>query len=131
MFVHWFETSAPQDIFHAPILLRSVSIENESTIDPFYIKVVDDKYVNDSTTPNNVVEEVFYVAIDDGQPKLTLNNASGQFVGERFEISGKVLDENGIECIHLQSKESSSIYTSLVLGKGLNDDGTFEDENKG
>lgn len=91
-------------------------------------KIIDQNYKNDAETPNSFVEQKFYVAIDDGQPQLTLNNANNQFVGERFEISGKVLDENGIECIHLQAKESSGIYTSLVLGNGLNDDGTFSYE---
>lgn len=91
-------------------------------------KVVDQNYKNDVETPNSFVEQKFYVAIDDGQPQLSLNNANNQFVGERFEISGKVFDENGIECINLQSKESSNMYTSLVLGNGLNDDGTFSYE---
>ncbi|MBQ7905679.1 MAG: hypothetical protein IJ361_07995 [Spirochaetaceae bacterium] len=91
-------------------------------------KIIDQNYKNDVETPNSFVEQKFYVAIDDGQPQLSLNNANNQFVGERFDISGKVLDENGIECIHLQAKESSGIYTSLVLGNGLNDDGTFSYE---
>ena len=91
-------------------------------------KVVDQNYKNDAETPNSYVEQKFYVAIDDGQPQLTLNNANNQFVGERFEISGKVFDENGIECIHLQAKESSGIYTTLNLGNGLNNDGTFSYE---
>ena len=91
-------------------------------------KIIDQNYKNDVETPNSYVEQKFYVAIDDGQPQLNLNNANNQFVGKRFEISGKVLDENGIECINLQSKESSNMYTSLVLGNGLNDDGTFSYE---
>ena len=91
-------------------------------------KVVDQNYKNDAETPNSYVEQKFYVAIDDGQPQLTLNNANNQFVGERFEISGKVFDENGIKCINIQSKESNSIYTTLGLGNGLNNDGTFSYE---
>ena len=82
------------------------------------LKVVDDKYVNDSTTPNNVVEEVFYVAIDDGQPKLTLNNASGQFVGNEFTISGEATDANEIDFVTLQS-ESGNVYLTMGLGSGL------------
>lgn len=82
------------------------------------LKVVDDKYVNDSTTPNNVVEEVFYVAIDDGQPKLTLNNASGQFVGNEFTISGEATDANEIDFVTLQS-ESGNVYSTMGLGSGL------------
>ena len=90
-------------------------------------RVKDSNCKDDLSTKNNYDDKEYYVAID-GQPKLTLNNASGQFVGERFEISGKVLDANGIESIRLQSKESSRIYTSLDLGNGLNDDGTFSYE---
>lgn len=91
-------------------------------------KIIDQNYKNDVETPNSFVEQEFYVAIDDGQPQLTLNNANNQFVGKRFEISGKVFDKNGIKCIDLQSKESSNMYTSLVHGNGLNDDGTFSYE---
>ena len=82
------------------------------------LKVVDDKYVNDSTTPNNFVEEVFYVAIDDGQPKLILNNASGQFVGNEFTISGEATDANEIDFVTLQS-ESGNVYSTMGLGSGL------------
>ena len=87
------------------------------------LRIVDDKYVNDSSTPNNYVEEVFYVAIDDGQPELRLNNANGQFVGNEFTISGIAKDGNGIECVTLQS-EGGNVYSTLGIGSGL-DNGNF------
>ena len=87
------------------------------------LRIVDDKYVNESATPNNFVEEVFYVAIDDGQPELRLNNTNGQFVGEMFTISGTATDGNGIECVTLQS-EGGNVYSTLGIGSGF-DNGTF------
>ena len=87
------------------------------------LRIVDDKYVNDSSTPNNYVEEVFYVAIDDGQPELRLNNANGQFVGNEFTISGIATDGNGIECVTLQS-EGGNVYSTLGIGSGL-ENGNF------
>lgn len=48
-FVHWSEVDAPNDIMRAPLLLKSITIENESTIEPFYIKVIDDEIIVNPT----------------------------------------------------------------------------------
>ena len=91
------------------------------------LKIVDSNYKDDVTTPNNFVEEVFYIAIDDGQPKLSLDNISGQFVGNSFILSGNAIDKNGISSIELQDS-NKNVYASLGIGTGLNDDGTFSYE---
>ena len=48
-FVHWAEKETPNEILKAPILLKAVSIQNESTIEPFYIKVIDDEIIVNPT----------------------------------------------------------------------------------
>ncbi|MBE6347478.1 MAG: hypothetical protein E7064_00875 [Spirochaetaceae bacterium] len=86
-------------------------------------RVVDVNYKDTSSTPYSYFEKTYYIAIDDGQPQLTLNNTDGQFVKNEFTISGKVTDANGIEFVALQS--ASGPIDTLGLGAGLEEDGTF------
>lgn len=86
-------------------------------------RVVDVNYKDTSSTPYSYFEKTYYIAIDDGQPQLTLNNTDGQFVKNEFTISGKVTDANGIEFVALQS--ASGAFPTLGLGAGLEEDGTF------
>ncbi len=88
------------------------------------LKIVDSNYKNDANSPNSYVEETFYIAIDDAHPQLTLDNPNNQFVGSTFTLSGKVTDANGIESVTLQSSDGS-VYSTLGLGSGLLEDGTF------
>lgn len=48
-FIHWTESEDSQIIMQAPILLVPVSIENESSVEPYYIKVTDDEVVVNPT----------------------------------------------------------------------------------
>ena len=86
-------------------------------------RVVDVNYKDTSSTRYSYFEETYYIAIDDGQPQLTLDNTTGQFVKNEFTISGKVTDANGIESVALQS--ASGPIATLGLGAGLEEDGTF------
>ena len=45
-FVHWAEKENPTQVLRAPVLLVPVSIQNESPLSPYYIKVTDDVLVN-------------------------------------------------------------------------------------
>ncbi len=45
-FVHWAERENPTQVLRAPVLLVPVSIQNESPLSPYYIKVTDDVLVN-------------------------------------------------------------------------------------
>lgn len=58
----------------------------------------------DLSTKNNYIEKTYYIAIDDGQPSLTISNANNQYVGSSFKIKGSVSDSNGIKQILLQPK---------------------------
>ena len=40
-FIHWTENENSQYVMRAPILLAPISIENDSAIDPYYIKITD------------------------------------------------------------------------------------------
>lgn len=86
-------------------------------------RVVDVNYKDTSSTRYSYFEETYYIAIDDGQPQLTLDNTTGQFVKNEFTISGKVTDANGIEFVALQS--ASGPIATLGVGAGLEEDGTF------
>lgn len=48
-FIHWTEREDSQITMQAPILLVPVSIENESSVDPYYIKVTDDEIIVNPT----------------------------------------------------------------------------------
>ena len=48
-FIHWTESEASQTIMLAPILLVPVSIENESSVEPYYIEVTDDEVIVNPT----------------------------------------------------------------------------------
>lgn len=48
-FIHWTEREDSQITMQAPILLVPVSIENESSVDPYYIKVTDDEVIVNPT----------------------------------------------------------------------------------
>ena len=88
------------------------------------LRVEDEKYVNENTTPNNYVEEVFYIAIDDGAPTLILDNTNNQFVGSTFKVSGKVSDGNSIHEVILKSSTGSEIYKTIGSESLAN--GTFD-----
>ena len=45
-FVHWTESKDSEIVMRAPVLLAPITIRNDSSIDPFYISVVDDIIVN-------------------------------------------------------------------------------------
>ncbi|MBQ8292166.1 MAG: DUF4011 domain-containing protein [Clostridia bacterium] len=47
-FIHWTENGNSQ-YMRAPILLAPVTIENESSVDPFYVKVTDDELIVNPT----------------------------------------------------------------------------------
>lgn len=48
-FIHWTESDDSQITMQAPILLVPVSIENESAVEPYYIKVTDDEVIVNPT----------------------------------------------------------------------------------
>lgn len=48
-FIHWFEEENPQQIMRAPILLAPIKIENESPVQPYYIKMTDDEIIVNPT----------------------------------------------------------------------------------
>ncbi len=48
-FIHWTENENAQQVMRAPILLVPVTIENESVIDPYYVKVTDDEIIVNPT----------------------------------------------------------------------------------
>lgn len=48
-FIHWTEREDSQIAMKAPILLVPISIENESSVEPYYIKVIDDEVIVNPT----------------------------------------------------------------------------------
>ena len=48
-FIHWTENENSEYVMKAPILLVPVSIENESALDPYHIKVTDDEIIVNPT----------------------------------------------------------------------------------
>lgn len=48
-FIDWTENENSQCIMHAPILLAPISIENDSAIDPYFIKVTDSDIIVNPT----------------------------------------------------------------------------------
>ena len=48
-FIHWTENETAQQVMRAPILLVPVTIENESFIEPYYVKVTDDEIIVNPT----------------------------------------------------------------------------------
>ncbi len=48
-FIHWTEKENSQSVMRAPILLVPVTIENESPIKPYYLKVTDDEIIVNPT----------------------------------------------------------------------------------
>ena len=67
-------------------------------------RVIDSNCADNLSTLNNFVDKTYYIAIDDGQPSLTITNANNQYVGSSFKIKGTVSDSNGIKQIVLQPK---------------------------
>ena len=71
------------------------------------------------------VEEIYYIAMDDGEPELNLSIADNQYVGSSFDITGTVEDANGIDIIEIYS-ESDKLYASTKDGDfTLGNDGRF------
>jgi len=48
-FINWKEDDNSQIIFNAPILLVPVTFENKSSVEPYYIKVIDEDILVNST----------------------------------------------------------------------------------
>ncbi len=48
-FIHWTEDENSQYVMRAPILLAPISIENDSAIDPYYIKITDSDIIVNPT----------------------------------------------------------------------------------
>ncbi len=48
-FVHWTESEASQYELRAPLLLAPISIENQSAIEPFYIRLLEDDMIVNPT----------------------------------------------------------------------------------
>ncbi len=48
-FIHWCEPEHPQTFMRAPILLAPITIENESSIEPFHVKITDDEIIVNPT----------------------------------------------------------------------------------
>ncbi len=48
-FINWTESDSSNEIMHAPILLVPISIERETTIDPFEIKITDNDMILNPT----------------------------------------------------------------------------------
>ena len=48
-FIHWTESEASEAFLRAPVLLAPITIENESTVDPHYIKITDDEIIVNPT----------------------------------------------------------------------------------
>ena len=48
-FVNWKENDTSNYVMHAPLLLVPITIENESSIEPFYVKVTDDDIIVNPT----------------------------------------------------------------------------------
>lgn len=48
-FVHWTESEDSQITMQAPVLLVPISIENESSVEPYYIRVTDDEIIVNPT----------------------------------------------------------------------------------
>ena len=48
-FIHWTESADSQMVMQAPVLLVPVSIENESSVEPYYIKITDDETIVNPT----------------------------------------------------------------------------------
>ena len=48
-FIHWTENENSQYVMRAPILLAPITIENESSIEPYYVKVTDDEIIVNPT----------------------------------------------------------------------------------
>ncbi len=48
-FIHWTEFGDPQYVMRAPILLAPITIENESSVEPYRIKITDDEIIVNPT----------------------------------------------------------------------------------
>lgn len=48
-FIHWTENENSQYVMRAPVLLAPISIENDSAIDPYYIKITDSDIIVNPT----------------------------------------------------------------------------------
>ncbi len=48
-FIHWTESDSSQIEMRAPILLAPVAIENQSAVEPYYVKVLDDDIIVNPT----------------------------------------------------------------------------------
>lgn len=48
-FIHWTESENSQCVMRAPILLAPITIENESSIEPYYVKVTDGEIIVNPT----------------------------------------------------------------------------------
>lgn len=48
-FIHWTEEENSQYVMRAPVLLAPISIENDSAIDPYYIKMTDSEIIVNPT----------------------------------------------------------------------------------
>lgn len=48
-FVHWTESDASQYELRAPLLLAPISIENQSAVDPFYVRLLEDDIIVNPT----------------------------------------------------------------------------------
>ena len=88
-------------------------------------RVKDCECKDDLSTINNYVDKVYYIAIDDGEPSLIINNTNNEYVGQTFTIKGSTADKNGIVSVWIQRLSDGALYQDggLILGNGLTESG--------
>lgn len=56
-FVHWSESDESQIEMRAPVLLAPIAVENQSTVDPYYVRVVEDDIIVNPTFTFKLLNE--------------------------------------------------------------------------
>ncbi len=89
-FVHWTEAAQPKNVMKAPILLVPVTVINESSIEPYRIKVVDDEIIVNPTFSFKLQNEhgIQLPDIEDGEDVVAYFNRVEQLVSKlKWKVS--------------------------------------------
>ncbi len=119
-FIHWFEEDLPEHVYRAPILLAPISIESESAVDPYNIKIMDSDIIVNPTFS-------FKLKNDYGiELPLYEEESVDEYFAKVFELVSKLKWTISTEC-----KIGVFSFLKINMHKDLKDNAVKILQNKG
>lgn len=108
-FIHWKESENANTAYHAPVLLVPVLFQNESPIDPYYVKMTEDDIVVNPTF-NYKLQSEYGLRLPDYN-----DESLDEYMGKVTELVSKLGFTTSIECkIAIFSFLKINMYRDII-----------------